>query len=33
VAVGFLPGGLASLVTVLRRKRRTTDDPVTGGAA
>ncbi|MCP8707967.1 urea ABC transporter permease subunit UrtC [Streptomyces sp. AC04842] len=33
VAVGFLPGGLASLVTVLRRKRRTTHDPVTGGAA
>ena len=31
--VGFLPGGLASLVTVLRRKRRTTHDPVTGGAA
>ncbi|WP_395758498.1 urea ABC transporter permease subunit UrtC [Streptomyces althioticus] len=32
VAVGFLPGGLASLVTVLRRKRRT-HNPVTGGAA
>ncbi len=32
VAVGFLPGGLASLVTVLRRKRRT-HNPATEGAA
>ncbi|WP_406715930.1 urea ABC transporter permease subunit UrtC [Streptomyces althioticus] len=32
VAVGFLPGGLASLVTVLRRKRHT-HDPATEGAA
>ncbi|MFH9331254.1 urea ABC transporter permease subunit UrtC [Streptomyces althioticus] len=32
VAVGFLPGGLASLVTVLRRRRRT-HNPATEGAA